>query len=265
MKLAKAVAACCATLTIAASEAQAATEWVLQAGIEDFRWREFEGGTRLLEESGTRYSLGIGLESPVSSESLTVFSAEGKFYFGTVGCDGQACNIVTGLCVPWASDADYDGLRAEASISRRYPKDRGGAFEMFGAIGVDTWTRNIKSSATVSGGSEEWTVFYGRAGAGWRQSFYVLRAGVKLPLAVDEATNIGVDLEPKGRTSLFLDFTATVHDSTRQTWTINAFYDGYRFAESNHVITWTNFGLTEVWQPESHQDVLGLRVIGRWR
>lgn len=265
MKPAKAVVACCATLAIAASEARAATEWMLQAGIEDFRWREFEGGTRLLEESGTRYSLGIGLESPVSPGSLMTFGAEGKLYFGTVDYDGQACNVLTGVCVPMASETDYDGIMVETSVSRRYPEDRGGAFEVFGAVGLDAWTREIRSTATATGGWEDWTVFYGRVGAGWRTSAYALRAGVKLPLAVGEATDMGVDLEPEGRASLFIGFTATVHDSTRQTWTINAFYDGYRFAESDHVLVRTNLGLLEVWQPESHQDVLGLQLTGRWR
>lgn len=265
MRLANAVVVCCATLTIAANEARAATEWMLQAGVEDFRWREFDGGTRLLEESGARYSLGIGLESPMSPDSLTVFNAEGKLYFGTVDYDGQACNVLTSVCVPSASETDYDGIMAEASVSRRYPKDQGGAFEVFGAAGIDSWTREIRSTATASGGSEDWTVFYGRAGAGWRTSAYALRAGVKLPLAVDEATDFGVDLEPKGRVSLFLGFTASVHDSPRQSWSINAFYDSYRFAESDHVLVWTNLGLLEVWQPESHQDVLGLRLTGSWR
>jgi hypothetical protein len=238
---------------------------MLQAGIEDFRWREFEGGSRLLEESGARYSLGIGLESPVSPDSFTVFSAEGKLYFGAVDYDGQACNVLTGVCVPMASETDYNGIMTEASVSRRYPKDQGGAFELFGAVGIDAWTREIKPTATATGGSEDWTVFYGRAGAGWRTSAYALRAGIKLPLAVDEATDFGVDLEPKGRASLFLGFTATVHDSSRQTWAINAFYDSYRFAESDHMLVWTNLGLLEVWQPESHQDVLGLQLTGRWR
>ncbi|HSW53142.1 MAG TPA: hypothetical protein VLG93_07915, partial [Sulfuricaulis sp.] len=68
-----------------------------------------------------------------------------------------------------------------------------------------------------------------------------------------------------GRVSLFLGFTATLHDSPRQSWSINAFYDSYRFAESDHVLVWTNLGLLEVWQPESHQDVLGLQVRGQWR
>lgn len=259
------VVACCAILTITASEVWAANEWMLHVGIEDFRWREFDGGARLLEESGARYSLGLGIESPVSPDSLTVFSAEGKLYFGAVDYDGQACNISTGVCVPATSETDYDGIMAEASVSRRYPRDGGGALEVFGSAGIDAWTRAIKSTAAATGASEDWTVFYGRAGAGWRASAYALRAGIKLPLVVDEAADIGVNLEPRGRASLFLGFTATVHDSTRQSWAINAFYDSYRFAESDHVLILTNRGLLEVWQPESHQDVLGLQLTGRWR
>ena len=205
----------------------------------------------------------------MSPDSLTVLSAEGKLYFGTVDYDGQAINFLTGERAPATSETDYDGFMAEASVSRRYPKERGGAVEVFGAVGIDAWRREIKSTVTAIGTTtdswEDWTVFYGRIGAGWRTSAYALRAGVKLPLVVDEATDIGIDLEPKGRASLFLGFTATVHDSARQSWAINAFYDSYRFAESDHVPVWINGELRGFFQPESHQDVLGLRVIGRWR
>lgn len=265
MRLEKIVVACCAPLTLMASEVVVANEWMLHAGIEDFRWREFDGGTRLLEESGVRYSLGVSTESPVSPDSLTVFSAAGKFYFGAVDYDGQACDIFTGACVPATSETDYGGFMAEASIGRHYPSDGGGAFEVFGLAGIDAWTREIKSTADASGGSEDWTVLYGGAGAGWRTNTYALRAGVKLPFSVDEATDIGADLEPKGRASLFLRFSVSVHDSTQQGWAITAFYDSYRFAESDHVRVSTNLGLLEVWQPESQQDVLGLRLTGRWR
>lgn len=261
MKLAKIVVACCATLTITGSEAVAANEWMLRIGVEDFRWREFDGGTQLLEESGVRYSLGIGLESPVSPDSLTVFGAEGKLYFGTMDYDGHAIILQTGALVPMTSETDYNGAMAEASISQRYPRGTGGALEVFGAAGIDAWTREIKSTATASGGTEDWTVFYGAAGAGWRSNAYSLRAGVKLPFVVYEATDIGVDLEPKGRASLFLRFSATVHDTPRLSWDLGAFYDGYRFAESDPVFI-SNF---RIWQPESHQDVLGLQVTGRWR
>lgn len=265
MKLANTFAACFVSLLLAPRAAPAAEEWSLQFGVEDFRWREFDGGTRLLEESGARYSLGIGLESPVSPDALTVFGAEGKLYFGTVDYDGQACNILTGICVPSASETDYNGLMGEAWIARRHSRAGGGAFEVFGAMGIDAWTREIRSTAAASGGSEDWSVLYGRAGAGWRTGSYALRAGLKLPLAVKESTDFGVDLEPKGRASLFFDFTGNVHESARQSWAIGAFYDSYRFAESDHVIVSTNIGLVEIWQPESHQDVLGLRLTGRWR
>lgn len=265
MKPANAVAACCALLLIAAGEASAGNEWMLQFGIEDFRWREFDGGSRLLEESGVRYSLGVGLESPLSPDALTVIGAEGRLYFGTVDYDGQACNILTSVCVPATSETDYGGLVAEAWIARRYPRETGGAFEVFGALGIDTWTREIESTAAASGSSEDWTVFYGKVGAGWRKDNYALRAGVKLPLLVDESTDLGVDLEPEGRASLFLRFSATVRESARQSWEVSAFYDSYRFAESDHVLVTTNLGLLEVWQPESRQDVWGLQVTGRWR
>jgi hypothetical protein len=241
---------------------------MLQAGIEDFRWREFDDGDRLVEESGTRYSLGIGLETPLSPDALTVFGAEGKLYFGTVDYDGQAINFQTGERAPATSETDYDGFMAEASVSRRYPKVRGGAVEVFGAAGIDAWRRELKSTVTAIGTTtdswEDWTVFYGRVGAGWRTSAYALRAGIKLPLVVDETTDFGADFEPKGRASLFFGFTATVHDSARQSWAINAFYDSYRFAESDHVPVLTNWGPASFFQPESHQDVVGLRVIGCW-
>lgn len=254
----KAVVACCATLAITASEAAVANEWMLNVGIEDFRWREFDGGAQLLEESGVRYSLGVGFESPVSPDALTVFGVEGQLYFGNVDYDGQAMNLQTGGLTPLKNETDYDGLKAEAWVAQHYPKQGGGALEVFGAAGVDTWTRDLKSTASVTGYTEYWTVFYGAGGVGWRAAAYALRAGVKLPLIVsEEVTLFNVDLEPEGSPSLFMRFSTTVHDGPRQSWSVGAYYDGYRFDESDP--------MRGVFQPESHQDVLGLQVTGRWR
>lgn len=255
---ANAAAACLVTLLAVADEAPAANEWSLQFGIEDFRWREFDGGSRLLEESGFRYSLGIGLESPLSPDARTVFGIEGQLYFGTVDYDGQAMNLQTGQRTPLTSETDYNGLKTEAWLAQHYPEDGGGAFEVFGAAGVDTWRRKLKSTATAIGYTEDWTVFYGAGGVGWRATAYALRVGIKLPLVVREEVSLfGLDLEPEGSPSLFMRFSVTVHDGPQQSWSVGAYYDGYRFDESDPV--------SGFFQPESHQDALGLQVIGHWR
>lgn len=149
-------------------------------------------------------------------------------------------------------------------MARRYPRS-GGSWEVFGAAGFDAWTREIRSTAAASGGTEDWSVIYAAVGAGWSANAYSLRAGIKFPLAVDETTDFGVDLEPDGKASGFLRFSAVVRDDPRRRWDIQAYYETYRFDESDHVLVSTNLGLLEVWQPQSRQDVLGLRLLGYWR
>lgn len=266
MKLVKLFLACSAVFVAWMSQASAATrEWEFSFGIENFRWREFDNGAQALEESGFRYGLGFGVEFPVSADGQAVLSAVGKLYFGTVNYDGQTINLSTGARTPATSETNYDGLLVEASVARRYPQGPGKAFEVFSTAGIDAWTREIKSTSAASGYAEDWSVIYAAVGAGWRAPTYSARAGVKLPVLVDETVDFwSAELKPEGKVSLFLRLSAKLRQEPLNIWIVQAYYDSYRFDESDLVFGSTGFASGWVWQPESHQDVLGLQLLGRW-
>jgi len=62
----------------------------VQFGVQSFSWREFsETGTRLLQEKGTRYSIGAAFDNYLREDPGLLYSINGKIYLGTVGYDGQ--------------------------------------------------------------------------------------------------------------------------------------------------------------------------------
>lgn len=231
----------------------AAAELGVEFGIESFRWREFEAGARLLEEGGPRYRLGATWRQQFGGGPDSV-QLRGALYFGSVEYDGQACTL-SGICVPFQSDAEYLGMSGEISVTRGFR--RGG--EVFGGGGIDTWERDIRGRGGVAGVVEQWTVFYlfGGAGARWRGAGaqYSAHAGLKYPFFTYEyAEWFDVELEPKGRISPFARFTVDFESAGKRRWGLGLYYDRYRFDRSDV----ERVGSVLVWQPESRQDVIGL-------
>lgn len=227
----------------------------LQLGIEGFRWREYEAnGSRILEEHGPRLRLGGEWTLPIDESYLARF--RGSLYGGRVEYDGQACQL-GGSCSPYKSDTDYVGSNLEATLVRHFGKTDGA--EIFASGGVDNWRREIKGSATVQGVVEDWTVFYLAAGAGhhWASpgARYHVRLGVKYPFYTYELPDLyDVTLEPEGALSLFFNTAVEATKNGRPTWGVGAYYDSYRFEESDT----KRQGAVIVWQPESRHDVIGV-------
>jgi hypothetical protein len=234
-------------------------------GIEHFRWREFgDGGAQLLEESGPRGFFGVDLRQPLGRGSANFLDAGGRVYLGVVDYDGQACNILTGTCVPLDSETWYAGVRAEAALRHSFLAAPG--LEVFAGAGVDTWSREIENTATAAGGSEGWTVLFVTTGAGYRAATGLRAdAGLKYPFYALNDTDIGATLNPRGRVSAFARLSTTLGSAPQARWRLGAYYDSYRFAESDHEIVASIIGLLEVWQPQSEQDVIGLEVARSWR
>lgn len=229
-----------------------------RAGPEEFRWREYNsGGARLLEESGQRYRLGVDWRRRFSSDPQLFVEISGSFYLGNVDYDGQACTL-SGACVPYRSETRYIGEHGEATLLRRFG-GRAGALMVFG-VGVDHWERQIRGDNTVSGVVEEWTLIYllGGSGAHWNaaNARFNLRAGLKLPFYTAETTDsvATVTLRPKGRLSPFTKLTVDFGSKDDPRWGLGVYYDSYRFDESDRERT----GSIIIWQPESHQDVIGV-------
>src|SRR3990172_5005903 len=79
----------------------AAAELSLDFGIESFRWREFDAGAQLLEETGPRFRAGATWRRPFGAERRDEIQARGALYVGNVDYDGQSQNLSTGATAPF--------------------------------------------------------------------------------------------------------------------------------------------------------------------
>ncbi|MBI3900352.1 MAG: hypothetical protein HY308_19010 [Gammaproteobacteria bacterium] len=234
---------------------EASAEVALQLRREDFTWKEYDAdGDRLLKEDGPRYHLGAIWRTPFA-EQRWLLEAQGTLYFGTVDYDGQACTL-SGSCTPYQTETKYSGLQLGATMARRFGRTSG--FELFAGGGIDTWKRKIDGSDTVSGATEDWTVFYAVGGAGgyWTAptARFSVRTGLKYPLYTEELPDsYDVTLEPKGRLSLFARASMDFLAGGRPRWGFGLYYDSYRFDASDQ----ERDDSVIVWQPESRQDVIG--------
>jgi hypothetical protein len=244
-------------LVFAAASNVAAAPPALHVGVEHFNWQEYDAdGGRLLKESGPRFFVGLGWETPATTDVNVTLQFQGALYFGRVDYDGQACTL-SGSCTPFATDTYYTGARGEAILARRLGAT--GGPEVFGGGGFDTWSRDIEGHSAVRGVTEDWTVLYVVGGAGYRwltdgQAINV-RAGLKYPFYVYEVPDsYDVTLNPKGTGSFFFRLSTDVLRAGSPVWGFGLYYDSYRFNKSDREAS----GSVLIWQPESHQDAIGL-------
>src|SRR3990172_8134655 len=80
-----------------------APNYGFKAGFESFQWKEFEGGERLLKESGLRFSIGGNLGNDLMREQGFIYDIDGKLYLGRVNYDGQ-----TQSGQPAKTDTEYN-------------------------------------------------------------------------------------------------------------------------------------------------------------
>ena len=237
-----------------------AQEFGLELGVEHFRWREYEAGARLLEETGPRLRLGGQLRMPLDANERDAFELRGGVYFGGVDYDGQACTPARD-CVPFETDADYRGAFLEGLLVRRLMPTS--PVELFAGGGIDGWQREIEGRGSVLGVEEHWTVFYLLAGAGafWTGDAvrYRARAGFKYPFYTDESAEFfDVTLNPEGELSYFARVSADFLERGRRQWTVGLYYDSFRFDQSDPESVGANL---IVFQPESRQDTIGLYTL----
>lgn len=243
-----------------------AAELALEAGAENFRWREFNAGSQLIEESGPRVRLGVQWRQVLEGDPRASFEFRGAGYFGQIDYDGLACTLA-GSCTPFQTNARYTGLTAEGLMLRSSSANSGGM--IFGGAGLDGWRRNIRGDANVSGAVEDWVAAYLLAGVGarwfgdsWRRD---ARVGVKYPFYVVEFPDAAdVRLEPKGQISYFARFTLDSIRAGRPQWGVGVYYDSYRFAASDKERFESGTAPPQtivIFQPESRQDVIGAYVL----
>lgn len=243
-------------LTLGGVGSAAAGDWSLDLGVESFRWREFDAGSKLLEETGPRLRVGASLRQPQGPAQRDLFRLSGALYLGNIDYDGQACTL-SGVCTPFKTDADYIGVDIEGTFTHLFGAAPIG--EVFAGGGLDTWRRDIKGSGNVSGATEDWTVIYLLTGAGanWTNpdARFHVRGGFKYPVyATNVPNSFSVTLKPKGRASLFARLGTDFVRAGRTRWGLDLYYDSYRFATSNV----EQVGSVLVFQPQSKQDVVGI-------
>ncbi len=236
-----------------------ADEIDIVAGVESFKWEEFEeSGRSLLDETGRRYFVGVKGVDKLDSDWLVDFG--GRLYTGNVDYDGETQPVV----YPITTQTDYIGLRMELGFTHTIDTVEGAvdsAWLLRLALGLDQWRRSLQDTSIptgeiVEGYDEYYFSNYARSGIQFRrEDGFVIGAGAKIPFYTSEEIDLGnvsITLHPKGQWSLFAHMDVPINPR----WGIEVIYDTYRFARSDSV----RVGSYIVWQPESHQDTLSAAV-----
>jgi len=255
----------------------------LSGGVEAMRVKEFDSsGSRLLLETGNRYVTTAFLDDggKYDPEVPIHYHLEASAYWGQVDYDGKSQSVdPTQSNIPLMTKTDYLGGRAEALVGYRIrPLDGPRSLELIGGLGVDGWNRRIQNATAsngtlVSGIEETYTVYYGKIALGLNNLASSslrnqLQLGVKLPFYITEdvyLSNVGYDsdltLSPGNAFSGFIKLQLEPQsiDNKPGNLVINVYYDGFRFDPSKAKTVTRNGTPVQVWQPETHLDILGLQ------
>ncbi len=248
MKRALALALSTGAMVVAMGTAKA--DWSVGAGFENFRWKESTSPS--VKESGLRWALDLTWAQ--SKDPGLSVAYNGKFYVGNVDYTGA----FLGSATPISSSTHYRGFSNEIQSIYRMPQN---ATDVVLGLGWDHWNRELSSIQ-----EENWDVLYARLGMNFnslvRQGF-LASAGIKYPVYVRENANltaIGFGQNPRLRPKGDFSFYTTLGYRISPAWDVMAFYDGYRFKQSNTVAVTSGGGMASVWQPKSQQDVFGMKV-----
>jgi hypothetical protein len=255
---------------VLAEEPTSKPSFAVNAGVESFRWEEFNGNQRLLKETGPRLVIGFTLDNLTQGNQANPYSAEARVYLGVVNYDGQ-----TQSGVPLTTDVDYFGVSAEVMGGLRLAGSL--RMDLLGGLGVDTWKRDLQDGVTANGSvaqgyQEDYFILYGKLGPGFlfqseaRRAY--LQLGLKYPLYINERaylSNIGfdsdVELVPGKQLSGYAKWTMTWgRETDKPRFGVSIYYDSFRFSASDSKTVSAGGALYSVHQPESRMDVLGARL-----
>jgi hypothetical protein len=254
----------CIAAPVAAAGNNGISELYVYPSIQYFKWEEFNGGSRLLKETGPMYGAGaaIALENPVlDANNFMTLKARVELFGSVVDYDGQTQPPDP---LPVKTDVTYFGTKGELDAGWRYST---GPFYMepFGGAGIRWWLRDIHDASTTDGGgnsvsvmgyTENWLSAYARAGL---RSGYTLakdlkvfaEAGGKYPFYSENSVNFSdtgpVTVKPRGEWSAFAELGA------QYKWFRPClFYEGFRYSDSPVV--------SGLFQPESQGDIFGVQL-----
>ena len=255
---------------VSADEPTSKPSFALNAGVESFRWEEFNGDQRLLKETGPRLVVGFTLDNLTQGNQANPYAVEARAYLGVVDYDGQTQNGV-----PLQTDVNYFGVNAEAMGGLRLAGSL--CMDLLGGLGVDTWTRDLQDGVTANGSvaqgyQENYFILYGKLGPGFlfrsETSRAYLQFGLKYPLYTYERaylTNIGfdsdVELAPGKQLSGYAKLQMNWgRETDKPRFGVSIYYDSFRFSSSSSKTVSAAGAWYSVHQPESRMDVLGARL-----
>lgn len=223
---------------------------------ENFVWKEFEGGSRLLEESGPMY--GLGIFSHYIRNGLT-FRPMVEVYGGNVGYEGQ-----TQGGTPIITETNYLGGKAGFDAGGIITLNPAFYLEPFVGFWAEAWERDIESRGGGIGYKERWGSFSargglrGEAGSGSGGVRVFGEAALKWPFSTVNRADfpvIGkVNVRPEGR----LGWTTEAGVKAGPV-RIAFFYEMVKFSKSDEMVVPLGGGIAlVVWQPDSEYSVYGL-------
>lgn len=227
-------ATCVAVLLATYAVADAAQSYGLYLQVKGFNWTEYDGSDQLLEESGPLFGIGLRLDPDPYK-----LSAQGKIeaYFGQVNYDGQTMGGT-----PVDDETAYVGFFGDldAALPAWVAASKGESILLFAGGGAHIWQRDLGQVNEDLGYTEEWMMFYARAGGG----FYLaetgtvkafVSAGVKVPVYTSNGVTVDdgydeqdVTLEPKGQPGPFIEAGWRWHK-----YFVNVFYEYIHMDESD--------------------------------
>jgi len=233
-----------------------AGEYSVYGKVESFTWKEYDGSSQILKESGPLY--GLGVSSAFNPMSQLKVRGKAEILGGQIDYEGQ-----TQAGAPANTNVNHVAVKVEGTAGWQFPVEKDITVEPFLGLGYRWWIRDLNDSDTALGYVEKWRSLYTKAGV--RGDYSVSKdlsafaeVGAKLPVynsMTVELSKFGlsdIDLKPGKKASAFA--TVGVRYSL---FTASVFYEGMRFSKSP--MKDIGGGLA-VFQPESKANIYGLNV-----
>jgi len=223
-----------------------------------FVWKEFDGGSRLLEESGPRYGLGIFQYYELNRLTFRPFL---ELYGGNVDYDGQ-----TQGGTPFVTDTNYAGGRAGFDVGGVILRNPAFSLEPFVGFAFDYWERDIESGAGGIGYKETWRStsarggLRGEIGAGWRRVRFFGEAALTWPFSNSNRADLPVigTVEVRPKDKLGWSAEAGMRAGPVR---IAFVYEMVNFSRSDETLVPLGGGIAlSFLQPDSEYSVYGLTV-----
>jgi len=223
---------------------------------EQFVWKEFQGGSRLLKESGPRYGLGI---DRLYERNRMTFRPMAEAYGGSVDYDGQ-----TQAGAPVATETNYLGGKAGFDAGAVITLGPALRLEPIVGLRADYWERDIESTGEAIGYRERWESFSlrgglrGETGSGPAGIRVFGEAALTWPFSNANRADLPVVGKVKVRPEGKLGWSAEAGMKAGPV-RIALFYEAVNFSKSDEAVVPIGAGLAlVVFQPDSEYYVYGL-------